>query len=139
MNVTSVMRHQATRLELAADAFPNKRDEYRDAARRLRDARVAVAELIEAAEHAALWIEDSALPAMEDSDGGNSLLVGLRAALARAQGGAAGAEDDANHRLIAAAPELLEACLLARHICEDGNALQQQIDAAIAKATGAAA
>lgn len=42
----------------------------------------------------------------------------------------------ANARLIAAAPELLEACLLARHICEDGSALQQQIDAAIAKATG---
>lgn len=42
----------------------------------------------------------------------------------------------ANARLIAAAPDLLEACLLARHICEDGNALQQLIDAAIAKATG---
>ena len=38
--------------------------------------------------------------------------------------------------LISAAPELLEACILARHICEDGNALQQQLDAAIAKALG---
>ena len=41
--------------------------------------------------------------------------------------------------LIAAAPLLLEACLLARHICEPGNALQQQIDAAIYAATGEAA
>lgn len=47
-----------------------------------------------------------------------------------------GGNDEANARLISAAPELLEACLLARHICEDGNALQQLIDAAIAKATG---
>ena len=44
-------------------------------------------------------------------------------------------ERTANAYLIAAAPELLDACLLARHICEDGNALQQQIDAALAKAT----
>lgn len=39
-------------------------------------------------------------------------------------------------RLISAAPDLLEACQLARHICEDGNALQQLLDSAIAKAVG---
>jgi hypothetical protein len=57
-----------------------------DAARTIGATRVAVAELIEAADHAALWIEDSALPAMDDPDGGNGLLVGLRAALARCGG-----------------------------------------------------
>lgn len=39
-------------------------------------------------------------------------------------------------RVRAVVAELIEACKLARHICEPGNALQQQIDAAIAKATG---
>jgi hypothetical protein len=42
----------------------------------------------------------------------------------------------ANARLMAAAPDLLEACKLARYVCEDGMALQKLVDAAIAKATG---
>lgn len=41
-----------------------------------------------------------------------------------------------NARLIAAAPDLLEACMLARNAVSEGMALQKFIDAAIYRATG---
>lgn len=45
----------------------------------------------------------------------------------------------ANARLIAAAPELLEACLAARALTPDGTHTAGVLDDAIAKATGGAA
>lgn len=48
-------------------------------------ARATVAELIETLQHVEQWMENHALPTLgDDSDGGNSLLVGVQSALTRA-------------------------------------------------------
>ena len=68
------------------------------------------------------------------ADGSIWLSLGNRTAGPHYQGDLCASPDDA--RLIAAAPDLLEAARLCEGICDPEGALIQQVRAAIAKATG---